>query len=128
MPLLLSPGLDTLGEAYLEGKLDIDGSLTDIIDIGYTLARTSPDTSRKVRRVADYFAHSKASDKRAMQYHYDVSNDFYKLWLDRRMVYSCAYFENGDEDLTTAQQKKIDHILAKIQLQPGQTLLDIGCG
>ncbi|MFM0053221.1 class I SAM-dependent methyltransferase [Caballeronia grimmiae] len=128
MPLLLSPGLDTLGEAYVEGKLDIDGSLTDIIDIGYTLARTSPDTSRKLRRVADYFAHSKASDKRAIQYHYDVSNDFYKLWLDRRMVYSCAYFENGDEDLTTAQQKKIDQILTKIQLQPGQTLLDIGCG
>lgn len=128
MPLLLSPGLDTLGEAYVDGKIDIDGSLTDIIDIGYALARTSPETSGKLRRVADYFTHSKASDKQAIQYHYDVSNEFYKLWLDRRMVYSCAYFENGDEDLATAQQKKIDHILTKIQLQPGQTLLDIGCG
>jgi cyclopropane-fatty-acyl-phospholipid synthase len=128
VPLLLSPGLDTLGEAYVEGKIDIDGSLTDIIDIANTLARTRPAASGKLRRVAGYFTHSKASDKQAIQYHYDVSNDFYKLWLDRRMVYSCAYFEDGDEDLATAQQKKIDHILTKIQLQPGQTLLDIGCG
>ncbi|REN17965.1 methyltransferase domain-containing protein, partial [Mycobacterium tuberculosis] len=50
------------------------------------------------------------------------------LWLDPNMVYSCAYFENGDEDLATAQLKKIDHILTKIELRPGQTLLDIGCG
>ncbi|WP_061152836.1 SAM-dependent methyltransferase, partial [Caballeronia arvi] len=128
MPLLLSPGLDSLGEAYVEGKIDIDGSLRDLIDVGYALARTGPETSGKWRRLGDYFAHSKAADKRAIRYHYDVSNDFYKLWLDRRMVYSCAYFENGDEDLATAQQKKIDHILAKIQLRPGQTLLDIGCG
>lgn len=128
MPLLLSPGLDSLGEAYVEGKIDIDGSLTDIIDIGYELARTSPETAGRLHRVADFFTHSKSSDKQAIQYHYDVSNEFYKLWLDRRMVYSCAYFENGDEDLATAQQKKIDHILTKIQIQPGQTLLDIGCG
>jgi cyclopropane-fatty-acyl-phospholipid synthase len=57
-----------------------------------------------------------------------VSNEFYQQFLDPRMVYSCAYFENGDEDLATAQLKKIDHILRKIELQPGQTLLDIGCG
>ncbi|SAL87693.1 cyclopropane-fatty-acyl-phospholipid synthase [Caballeronia arvi] len=128
MPLLLSPGLDTLGEAYVEGKIDIDGSLADIIDVGNALARTCPTASGKWRRVEHYFTHSKAADKRAIQYHYDVSDDFYKLWLDRRMVYSCAYFENGDEDLATAQQKKIDHILTKIQLRPGQTLLDTGCG
>ena len=75
-----------------------------------------------------YFTHTKASDRKAIQYHYDVSNEFYQLWLDQNMVYSCAYFENGDEDLATAQFKKIDHILTKIQLQPGQRLLDIGCG
>lgn len=129
MPLLLAPGLDTLGEAYVEGKIDIDGELNDIIDIGYALAMASPEASGRLGRVAHYFTpHTKASDRQAIRYHYDVSNEFYKLWLDRRMVYSCAYFENGDEDLASAQQKKIDHILAKIQLQPGQTLLDIGCG
>ncbi|MEM5386719.1 cyclopropane-fatty-acyl-phospholipid synthase family protein [Paraburkholderia phymatum] len=128
MPLLLSHRLDSLGEAYVQGKIDIEGNLNDIVNFGYALAMTSPDVHGKLHRAARYFSHSKASDERAIQYHYDVSNDFYRLWLDRRMVYSCAYFENGNEDLATAQQKKIDHILAKIQLRPGQTLLDIGCG
>ncbi|MER8125103.1 class I SAM-dependent methyltransferase, partial [Acinetobacter baumannii] len=73
-------------------------------------------------------SHSKEDDKEAIHYHYDVSNDFYKLWLDPNMVYSCAYFEHGDEDLATAQIRKIDHILTKIQVQPGERLLDIGCG
>lgn len=128
LPLLLDPSLDNLGEAYVKGKIDIEGKLTDIIDIGYSLARNTVTNASKLARVKRYFTHSKTSDKKAIQYHYDVSNDFYKLWLDPNMVYSCAYFENGDEDLATAQLKKIDHILTKIQLQPGQRLLDIGCG
>jgi cyclopropane-fatty-acyl-phospholipid synthase len=72
--------------------------------------------------------HNKKSDSQAIQYHYDVSNEFYQAWLGPAMVYSCAYFENGDETLDQAQEKKIDHILTKVQLQPGQRLLDIGCG
>jgi cyclopropane-fatty-acyl-phospholipid synthase len=128
LPLLLEPSLDNLGEAYVKGKIDIEGKLSDIIRIGYSLARNTVTSAGKLSRVKRYFTHSKTSDKKAIQYHYDVSNDFYKLWLDENMVYSCAYFENGDEDLGTAQLKKIDHILTKIQLQPGQRLLDIGCG
>ena len=72
--------------------------------------------------------HTREKDAEAIRYHYDVSNEFYRLFLDPAMVYSCAYFENGDEDLATAQQKKIDHILTKIGVQPGHRLLDIGCG
>jgi cyclopropane-fatty-acyl-phospholipid synthase len=128
LPLLLEPSLDNLGEAYVKGKIDIDGKLSDIISIGYSLARSTVTSASKLARVRRYFNHTKASDKKAIQYHYDVSNEFYKLWLDENMVYSCAYFENGDEDLGTAQLKKIDHILKKIQVQPGQRLLDIGCG
>lgn len=128
LPLLLEPSLDNLGEAYVKGKIDIEGKLSDIIDIGYSLAKSTVTSASKLARVRRYFTHTKASDKKAIQYHYDVSNAFYKLWLDENMVYSCAYFENGDEDLATAQLKKIDHILTKIQLQPGQRLLDIGCG
>ncbi|CAM2194280.1 putative fatty acid methyltransferase [Paraburkholderia kururiensis] len=128
LPLLLEPSLDNLGEAYVKGKIDIEGKLSDIINIGYSLARSTVTNASKLARVRRYFNHTKASDKKAIQYHYDVSNEFYKLWLDENMVYSCAYFENGDEDLGTAQLKKIDHILTKIQLQPGQRLLDIGCG
>ncbi|WJF89694.1 cyclopropane-fatty-acyl-phospholipid synthase family protein [Paraburkholderia bonniea] len=128
LPYLLKPSLDNLGEAYIKGKIDIDGKLSDIIDIGYALARNTASSASQLARVRRYFHHSKTTDKKAIQYHYDVSNEFYQLWLDENMVYSCAYFENGDEDLATAQIKKIDHILTKIQLQPGQRLLDIGCG
>ncbi len=90
-----------------------------------TGARASAGTLARLR---NYYAHSRATDKKSVQAHYDVSNEFYRLWLDENMVYSCAYFENGDEDLGTAQLKKIDHILTKIRVQPGQRLLDIGCG
>ncbi|HEY3537111.1 MAG TPA: cyclopropane-fatty-acyl-phospholipid synthase family protein [Trinickia sp.] len=128
LPLLLEPSLDNLGEAYVKGKIDIEGKLSDIISIGYSLAKNTITGASKLARVRRYFNHTKSSDKKAIQYHYDVSNAFYQLWLDENMVYSCAYFENGDEDLATAQLKKIDHILTKIQLQPGQRLLDIGCG
>jgi cyclopropane-fatty-acyl-phospholipid synthase len=128
MPLLLDPSLDNLGEAYVKGKIDIEGKLADVINIGYSLARSTVTSTSRLARVTRYFNHSKSSDKKAIQYHYDVSNEFYKLWLDENMVYSCAYFENGDEDIGTAQLKKIDHILRKIQVQPGQRLLDIGCG
>ncbi|WP_338107526.1 cyclopropane-fatty-acyl-phospholipid synthase family protein [Acidithiobacillus caldus] len=72
--------------------------------------------------------HSKSKDKEAIHYHYDVSNDFYRLWLDRNMVYSCGYFKTGEEDIDTAQEQKLDHICRKLHLQPGEKLLDIGCG
>ena len=128
VPLLLDASLDNLGEAYVKNQIDVEGKLADIIDVSYALARATVNAPGKLLRVARYFSHSRVSDRQSIQYHYDVSNDFYALWLDPGMVYSCAYFENGDEDLATAQRRKIDHILTKIQLQPDQTLLDIGCG
>lgn len=128
MTRLLSPSLDNLGEAYVTGDIDVEGKLTDIIDMSYALAGSSLEATGRLGRITRHFTHSKQTDKRAIQFHYDVSNDFYTLWLDKNMVYSCAYFEHGDEDLDTAQLKKIDHILTKIQLKPGQRLLDIGCG
>ncbi|NYH98147.1 SAM-dependent methyltransferase [Cupriavidus plantarum] len=129
LPLLLVPSLDNLGEAYVQQKIDLDGKLADIINVGYGFSNAAKSLAGgMLAKVAQHFTHSKQEDKAAIQYHYDVSNDFYQRWLDPRMVYSCAYFENGDEDLATAQLKKIDHILTKIRLQPGQTLLDIGCG
>ncbi len=73
-------------------------------------------------------AHSKAENRDAIHFHYDVSNEFYALWLDRAMVYSCAYFENPEVDLDTAQQAKLDHICRKLSLRPGEKFLDIGCG
>ncbi|WP_211454968.1 class I SAM-dependent methyltransferase [Collimonas antrihumi] len=125
---LLTPSLANLGEAYVEGKIEVEGKIKEIIAVGNALAANTLKADGKFSRITRTFRHNKEKDAEAIRYHYDVSNDFYKLWLDQNMVYSCAYFENGDEDLATAQIKKIDHILTKIQLQPGQTLLDIGCG
>jgi cyclopropane-fatty-acyl-phospholipid synthase len=125
---LLTPSLANLGEAYVEGKIEVEGKIREIIAVGNALAANTLKADGKFSRITRTFRHNKEKDAEAIRYHYDVSNDFYKLWLDQNMVYSCAYFENGDEDLATAQLKKIDHILTKIQVQPGHTLLDIGCG
>lgn len=124
---LLSPSLYSLGRAYVEGAIEVRGRAADMIDVVNTLAANFTPTKRfsPLRRMA---RHTRHKDAEAIRYHYDVSNAFYAAWLDPAMVYSCAYFENGDEDLATAQVKKIDHILAKIGLQSGHTLLDIGCG
>jgi len=123
---LLSPSLYSLGRAYVEGAIEVRGRAADMIAVVNTLAaHFSPKKNNALRRLT---RHTRHKDAEAIRYHYDVSNDFYRAWLDPAMVYSCAYFENGDEDLATAQMKKIDHILAKIGLQPGHTLLDIGCG
>ena len=67
-------------------------------------------------------------DAAAVRFHYDVGNDFFALWLDRRMVYSCAYFETGTEELDAAQEAKLEHVCRKLRLAPGERLLDIGCG
>jgi cyclopropane-fatty-acyl-phospholipid synthase len=128
---LLSPTLGNLGEAYVEGALEIEGRAADMIQMGSALAESTgkPPRSGRVASVLRLVSpHTREKDAEAIRYHYDVSNAFYSEFLDPSMVYSCAYFENGDEDLATAQVKKIDHILTKIGVQPGHTLLDIGCG
>ena len=124
---LLSPSLYNLGTAYVEGAIDVTGRANDMIAVVGMLAAHSGKRSRLLRALRS-ITHTRAIDAAAISYHYDVSNDFYAAWLDPAMVYSCAYFENGDETLAEAQRKKIDHILTKIDVRPGQTLLDIGCG
>ncbi|RJF97906.1 SAM-dependent methyltransferase [Noviherbaspirillum saxi] len=125
---LLKPSLFNLGKAYVEGKIEVDGRANEIISVANSLARHTLRPEGKFARIVRSFHHTKKRDEEAIRYHYDVSNDFYRAWLDDNMVYSCAYFETGTEDLATAQLKKIDHILTKIRVHPGDTLLDIGCG
>lgn len=125
---LLTPSLFNLGKAYVEGKIEVDGNAKEIISIGGTLAEKMHKPESRFARITRSFQHTKGKEEKGIHYHGDISNDFYKKWLDENMVYSSAYFENGDENLDTAQLKKIDHILCKIQVRPGHTLLDIGCG
>jgi cyclopropane-fatty-acyl-phospholipid synthase len=123
---LASPSLDALGGAYVEGKLDLEGPIDQAIAVSDALSSALlGDESAPVELRS---AHDKHSDAAAISYHYDLSNDFYRLWLDRDMVYSCAYFETGEEDLDQAQQAKLRHLCRKLRLQPGDQLLDVGCG
>jgi cyclopropane-fatty-acyl-phospholipid synthase len=124
---LVAPDLLKLGEAYVEGHVDVDGTLADIFAAGERLARRAAPASR-LAGIRQIVAHSRKRDRRAIEYHYDVSNDFYRLFLDRNMVYSCAYFRSEADSLERAQEQKLDHILNKLDVRPGERLLDIGCG
>lgn len=123
---LAHPSLDALGGAYVEGRLDLEGPMAAIIELGDVLSQALIGEQPVVLSPRE--AHDKARDAAAISYHYDLSNDFYALWLDREMVYSCAYFETGTEDLEQAQQAKLRHLCRKLRLQPGERLLDVGCG
>jgi cyclopropane-fatty-acyl-phospholipid synthase len=123
----LPPDLMKLGEAYVEGKIRVEGSVRDIFEASarFVHAAARPDRIGSLLRAVH---HTPQRDRKAIQYHYDVSNEFYRLFLDRNMVYSCAYFRSDADTLDQAQEQKLDYILTKLRVQPGHRLLDIGCG
>ncbi|MDR1708987.1 MAG: class I SAM-dependent methyltransferase [Candidatus Accumulibacter sp.] len=125
---LLPPSLDALGSAYVEGLFDVEGDLMDVFEAAARLAMHTVGAQRRFGRAARRGHHDRRIDAEAIAYHYDVSNDFYRLWLDENMVYSCAYFRDRGDTLEQAQIQKLDHTLRKLRLRPGQSLLDIGCG
>ncbi len=123
---LVSPDLMKLGRAYVEGYLRVEGPILDIFRVAENLARNA--ASRGSKGLKRFGRHNRSRDRNAIQYHYDVSDDFYSLWLDRNMVYSCAYYRSDADSLEQAQEQKLDHILNKLMLRPGERFLDIGCG
>ncbi|MBI3745745.1 MAG: class I SAM-dependent methyltransferase [Chloroflexi bacterium] len=146
--MLWPPSADALGEAYLRGDIEFEGDIWTAVDAGrsFDLRRLGRDLPRltrlglelrrgaapaqSLRRSARLSGrrHSRARDLAAIRFHYDVGNEFYSLWLDRRLTYSCAYFETPDTTLDDAQEAKLDLICRKLRLEPGMRLLDIGCG
>ncbi|MBX3652290.1 MAG: class I SAM-dependent methyltransferase [Burkholderiales bacterium] len=124
---LVNPDLEKLGEAFVEGDIQVEGPIHEVFRVGERLARQVAGDAGAQRRARGR-QHTRARDRRAIEYHYDVSNDFYALFLDRSMVYSCAYYPNESVSLDQAQEAKLDHILRKLALRPGDRLLDIGCG
>src|SRR5438093_7947887 len=136
------------GEAYVYDDLDIEGdihavfpvaehllaqrwSLADRLRMAEQLFRLpAPARERRGRSAAHVRGarHSPERDRAAVTYHYDTSNDFYALYLDAQMVYSCAYFHTPEDDLDTAQRQKLDYVCRKLRLRPGMRLLDVGCG
>jgi cyclopropane-fatty-acyl-phospholipid synthase len=145
---LRAPGPLGLGRAYVEGALetdDIDGAFL-VVDDWVPPAITAKDKARLVAALAlaalpggipkrpatelllPGQRHSKERDAEAIRYHYDVGNDFFALFLDPSMTYSCALFSHGAETLEEAQQAKLAMVARKLELQPGQRVLDVGCG
>ena len=138
-----------LAEAYLRGDFDVTGEMEAAFELADTLAEEGGwkrslrlayllhrlpagagpgEGSRRADFSGRHDRHSQERDREAVSFHYDVSNDFYRLWLDERMVYSCAYFRTPGDGLDAAQEAKLDLLCRKLRLRPGQRLLDIGCG
>lgn len=124
---LTAPTLDLLGAAYVDGRLDVDGDIGEVVAAADGLAALG-GASAAVRAPLRLARHQASQDREDIQFHYDVGNAFYRLWLDEAMVYSCAYFRDASGTLEQAQRDKLDHICRKLRLTPGERLLDIGCG
>ncbi|MCF6761300.1 C17 cyclopropane fatty acid synthase CfaB [Pseudomonas fragi] len=120
------PSLDLLGSAFVEGRLELEGSISEAIRVCDELSQALVDDDENTPPPRVY--HDKATDAESISYHYDLSNDFYQLWLDQDMAYSCGYFETGEESLDEAQQAKFRLLCRKLRLKPGEYLLDVGCG
>lgn len=143
--LLLGRDPLRFAEAYFTQQIDVEGdffaalqlkdhlpeltlSWSDRLRLAVRLLAPPPGAADEALRADGVRRHTRAENKAAIAFHYDLSNDFYALWLDPAMVYSCAYYETEDTSLAQAQWAKLDHICRKLRLQPGEELLDIGCG
>ena len=154
--LVTTRGPVLLADAYFRGQIDVEGDLYSALALkghfeGLELPwrdklamlldawRLPSSTNSRaatakagtlLTRLARRFSrqHTRDSDRQAIAFHYDVSNDFYALWLDTERVYSCAYFKTPEDTLDEAQRNKLEHVCRKLRLQPGERLLDIGCG
>lgn len=124
---LLSSTSLALGEAYMSGNLEIEGDLYHALD--YFMSEMDKfSIDKKAMKKLIFTSISKKNQEKEVRSHYDIGNDFYKLWLDETMSYSCGYFLNDNDTLYQAQVNKVDYILKKLYLKEGMTLLDIGCG
>lgn len=145
-----------LAEAYFRGEIDVEGDLYALLAQRNHLQSLTPSLRDRLALFSTALfphggpapdrhenaparwsrplqaqlsrKHSKALNREAVAFHYDVSNEFYRLWLDEQMVYSCAYFNDRGESLDQAQRNKLDHICRKLRLKAGERLLDVGCG
>jgi len=134
MATLAAGQIGSVAEEIVEGRVSFEGSMRDLMAAAAWLLPGNPapsDTSwwtHVLRRTRSLRAHSRDRDAQQIQFHYDVSDDFYALWLDPRRVYSCAYFRDPGGGLAQAQESKLDHICRKLMLREGERFLDIGAG
>lgn len=128
LSLFLRPDISRFAEYYVQKKIDLEGNVRDIVSMVAHLLDIRGQAQSKFSALTYLFRHTRSRDKQAIQYHYDVSDEFYALWLDARRVYSCAYFKTENDTLELAQEQKLDLICRKLAIKSGDRILDIGCG
>lgn len=119
------------GELYSEQRIEVQGNLLDFLEVVYRAWPMRSKGQFGKRLLAPFYdvrRNTITGARRNIQHHYDIGNDFYKLWLDERMLYTCAYFPSQDSSLEEAQLAKMDHVCRKLRLQPGETVVEAGCG
>ncbi len=125
---LAAPAMGRLARAYVNNDVDFSGGARRMLAIAEAMVGNIAHGGISLGARLKLWRNQLRSSKANIAHHYDVSNAFYRLWLDERMIYSCAYFQHADDTLEAAQVQKLDHICRKLRLEPGHTLLDIGCG
>ena len=125
---LATPAMGALARAYVHDDIDFTGSARRATAIAEGMVGEISHGRDSLTTRWRLWRHQRRSNRANIRYHYDVSNAFYRLWLDSQLVYSCAYFGSDDETLDAAQVGKLDHICRKLRLEPGERFLDIGCG
>jgi len=118
------------GEAYADGRIEIEGDLLAFLEATYLAPGLSGPFDRLAAgwRALTRRRNSLRGSRANVQHHYDLGNDFYALWLDREMVYTCAYFPSAEATLEEAQLAKMEHVCRKLRLRPGETVVEAGCG
>ncbi len=131
LQLLVQPDLG-FGDGYSEGRIEVDGDIVGFLERVYR-APPAPASVELLRQCLGGWwmrpsANSRDGSRRNIHHHYDLGNDFYRLWLDEQLVYTCAYFPTPDAGLEEAQIAKMDHVCRKIWLRPGENVVEAGCG
>ena len=129
---LVANPLYQFGEEYAAGRIDVEGDLLQFLTVTYRLANAQGSATDRIEWLSRWFRRprgsSLAESRENIHHHYDIGNEFYKLWLDERLVYTCAYFADRSWSLEQAQLAKMDHVCRKLRLRPGEAVLEAGCG
>jgi cyclopropane-fatty-acyl-phospholipid synthase len=129
LDILKSPDL-AFGEGYMDGRIEIEGDLLEFVLLAFEASARIAPWARALSKALTWRPHlnTLSRARRNVKHHYDLGNDFYALWLDSQLVYTCAYFQRPDLSLDEAQVAKLELVCRKLRLRPGERVLEAGCG